>query len=118
MELSEFYTRVGGDYAEVKSRLMTDDRIRKYLKKFPNTGDYENLQKALSDEAWTDAFRFSHNLKGMCLNLGLMNLFTPSSELCENLRPGYPEKDCTPMMADVTKAFEDTVAVIIEAFGE
>lgn len=114
MNLSEFYGKVGGEYEEVKSRLLKDERIVKYLLKFPSSGDYENLQAALVEEKWEDAFRYSHNLKGICMNLGLKFLFEPSSALCENLRGGSPKEDCAPMMAEVEKEFKAVVAAIGE----
>ena len=114
MLITEFYDKVNGNYDEVKSRLMTDERIIKYLRKFPATGDFENLKAALAEENWELAFRTSHNLKGMCLNLGLTSLFEPSSALCENLRSGSPKEDCAPFMAEVEKKYTETLEAIAQ----
>ncbi len=112
MQLTDFYLMVHGDYDEVKGRLMTDERILKYLRKFPCMDDYENLEKALEAGQWQDAFRFSHNLKGMCMNLGLQSLYEPSCELCENLRGGSPAQPCGPLMEAVAAGFSQTTSLI------
>lgn len=114
MGVKEFYEKFKDDYNEVLSRLLTEERIKKYLKKLPETGDFENLKESLSQEKWDDAFRFSHNLKGMCLNLGLNHLFLPSSTLCENLRGGAPQEDPSAMMEEVERIYKETVTAIEE----
>ena len=112
MNIIEFYNKVGGNYDEVKSRLMTDERIIKFVRKFPDSGDYEALRSALNEKNWNDAFRYSHNLKGMCLNLSLTALFEVSSALCENLRDGSPKQDCEPMMAAVDVKYAELMSAI------
>lgn len=114
MQLNEFYSKVGGNYDEVKSRLMTDDRILRFLQKFPSSDDFDNLKRTLSEKKWDEAFRFSHNLKGICLNLGLVSLYEVSSALCENLRGGLPKEDCSPMMEKVEAKYLDTIKAIKE----
>lgn len=114
MQLNDFYQKLGGDYEEVKSRLLTDARIYKYLMKFPASPDFESLQQALAENNWDLAFRFSHNIKGICLNLGLRSLYEPSNALCENLRGGSPKEDCAPMMTLVEEKYKETIAAISE----
>lgn len=113
MTIQEFYTAVSGNYAEVYGRLMTDKRICKYLLKFKDCDDYQNLEDAIDAGNWPDAFRFSHNLKGMCLNLSLTALATVSSDLCEEFRNGAPQKDISSMNDDVKREY----ARVIEALG-
>ena len=112
MNITEFYNTLGGDYEGVKSRLLTDARILKFLRKFPSAKDFDELKPALAAGDWESAFRYSHNLKGNCLNLGLSNLFEPSCALCENLRGGTPKADCAPLLAAVEVAYRDTVNAI------
>ena len=112
MTLQEFYEEIHGNYAEVSSRLMNDKRIYKYLYKFKDCSDYSDLMNALAAENWEDAFRFSHNLKGMCLNLSLSALATVSSDLCEEFRNGPPKKDVSSMVADVTSEYEKVLAAL------
>ena len=114
MQIKEFYEKTNGDYEGVMSRLMKEDRVLKYLKKLPAMDDYKNLKDALAAQDWELAFRSSHNLKGMCLNLGLTSLFEPSSNLCENLRDGSPKEDCAPLMEKLAAVYDETIALINE----
>ena len=114
MNIVEFYNTLGGDYEGVKSRLLTDARIIKFLRKFPAAKDFAELKNSLAVKDWASAFRYSHNLKGNCLNLGLSSLFTPSSNLCENLRSGSPVEDCEPMLAAVETEYQNTINAIAE----
>ena len=71
MKLRDFYNEIGGNYDEVIGRLMNEKRIYKYLFKFKDNVDYQGMLDAIEEKNWETAFRFSHNLKGMGLNLGL-----------------------------------------------
>lgn len=113
MNVKEFYAKTGGDYEGVFSRLMTDARIEKYLLKFAEGTDYNGLQESLAVQNYPDAFRFSHNLKGVSLNLGLTKMAAVSSELCEELRAGVaPKNDITGMVAAVSAEFEHICAEV------
>ena len=114
MNLVEFYDQLAGNYEDVKARLLKDERILRFLRKFPAAKELEELKAALAAGDWATAFRASHTLKGNCLNLGLDGLFAPSSELCENLRGGSPEKDWQPLLAAVEAEYQKT----IEAIGQ
>jgi len=112
MTIEEFYTSIDASYAEVMGRLLKDDRIKKYLVMFSNGTDYSDLLNNLDAENYTDAFRNIHSIKGMSLNLGLQKLAKVSSELCEELRNGKPDKDISKMLEAVKKEYEFTVGEI------
>ena len=112
MTVNECYTLMQGDYQDVLGRLMTDARIQKYLGKFAAGTDYSQLLSALEEQRYEEAFRFSHNLKGMCLNLGLSVLAASSSTLCEALRNGPPTVDVAPMLAQVTADYNMVIDAI------
>ena len=103
MNLEQFYETVGGNLNEVRARLAKDERILKYLRKFVDSPDYDGLVSALEQSNYADAFRFSHNLKGVAANLGLQSLYEVSSALCEELRNGEPKVDVTDMLKAVTE---------------
>ena len=46
MTVQEFYETTNGDYSEIISRLITEDRIKRFLLKFLNTEDFNELKKA------------------------------------------------------------------------
>lgn len=114
MNVKEFYQHVGGNYDEVMSRLLTEKRVCKYLNKLPQTGDIENMNTAFAEKRWEDAFRFSHNMKGMSLNLSLTKLAEVSAELCDTVRHGAPEVDVDPLI----KAVNDRYQLVISALGD
>lgn len=112
MTLQEFYVLAGGKYEEVLSRLMDDARIKKYLNKFVDTKDCNDMLEAIKNEDWETAFRMSHNLKGMSQNLGLTTLGRVSSELCETMRHGKPTEDNTGLVDAVMEEYNRVISAI------
>ena len=47
---------------------------------------YDTIGADFAEKNAEKAFRAAHTLKGICLNLGLKNLYTVSSDLTEKLR--------------------------------
>lgn len=107
MNLAECFKMIGGDYEGVISRLSGEERVIKYLKKFIDSPDYSLLMTAVEDKEWNEAFRLSHNIKGVCLTLGLTKLYDSSYTLCESLRDGEPKTDIS---GYVSKLMEDYTA--------
>jgi HPt (histidine-containing phosphotransfer) domain-containing protein len=112
MTLQECYESMGADYEGVSGRLLSDDRIRKYLLKFLGTTDYQIMLEALGNKDYELAFRMAHNLKGVSLNLGLTGLQTSSASLCEALRGGKPEIDITSLLESVKEEYQKVVSSI------
>lgn len=110
MTVPEFYETIHGDYEGVMSRLMKQERVLKYVGKFFNGAGLTELDKALAEQRWSDAFREAHSMKGMALNLGFSVLATSSSELCEALRSGEPVGDIPAMHDAVAKDYAETEA--------
>jgi HPt (histidine-containing phosphotransfer) domain-containing protein len=101
-----------GDYEGVKGRLLNDERIQKYLLKFAAATDYQQMVDAIDQEDYELAFRMSHNLKGVCLNLGITQLQKSSEILCEEFRNGKPQNDITGMLQAVTEDYQSTISAI------
>lgn len=114
MNVKEFYSLVGGDYEDCLSRIPKEEKIVKFLRMFAGSDEYDNMMKAIEAEDWTTGFRGSHSMKGMCANLGLSKLRESSSELCETMRNGAPTVDIGPLVEEVRKDYEKTVAAIGE----
>lgn len=89
MTIQQFYGVVGGDAEEVLSRLMNETLVKKFLFKFSDDPNYEELANAIGAEDWETAFRAAHTIKGLCLTLGLGNLAKSASQLTELLRGGF-----------------------------
>ncbi len=88
MSLEQFYADVGGSYPEVKKHLMNGSVILRFLMKFSEDKTFSALENSLANGNIEEAFRAAHTLKGLCLNLGFNDLYTPLSELTEILRAG------------------------------
>ena len=112
MTVKECYEMMGENYEEVISRLMSDERVAKYLHKFADANDIEKLETTLEEKDWETAFRNAHNLKGLSLNLGFDKLRQSSDILCEALRGGEPAEDIAPMLAKVREDYENVVSAI------
>ena len=106
MTVQAFYQAVGGNYEEVMSRLMTEQRVMKYLRKLPQSDDVAQMNLAFDQGRWEEAFRFSHNVKGMALNLSLTVLAAAASDLCETVRNGPPTVDFLPLLVDVNGKYQ------------
>lgn len=112
MTVQECYAKMSGDYEGVKERLLKDERIEKYLRKFLDSGDYASMMEALEKKDYETAFRASHSLKGVSLNLGFTGLRNSSDKLCEALRGGEPKVDLQDMVLAVTEDYEQVKAAI------
>lgn len=86
MELKDFYTAVGGDYATVLTRLPSASLILRFLGKFPKDPTWNELHWAWEKKDVETAFRAAHTLKGTSANLGLDALCKAASDLTEQLR--------------------------------
>lgn len=105
MTLSECYRRVGGNYQEVTDRLGNEILVERFLMKFLQDPSYVQLSAALEEKDVQNAFRAVHTLKGVCLNLGLTDLFEVSSALTEKLR-GMDMLGYEPYYEEVKKEYK------------
>lgn len=106
MNVKECYEAMSGDYEGVKGRLMTDERIKKFLLKVPQGEPMDEIFENLNNKDYETAFRNVHNMKGVALNLGLSVLANSSSDLCEALRGGEPSVDITPLLEQLKKDYD------------
>lgn len=114
MNIRDFYLSIGGDYDEVLGRLVKEERIVKYLKKFADTDPLSDFLKAYEKFDCEEAFRTTHSLKGMCQNLGFVKLEKSISALCEEFRHGKPEKDVTPLVESALADYKNVIDSINE----
>ncbi|MDE6201643.1 MAG: Hpt domain-containing protein [Clostridiales bacterium] len=86
MTVEECYEKMGGDYADVTSRLRTDERIKRFLLKVVDDASFNNLCENIASHNIDEAFRAAHTLKGVCSNLSLTMLYHSASAITEVLR--------------------------------
>ncbi len=117
MDIKECYARFGGDYEDAEVRLLSAERIERFLKKFVEIDDCGQLLAALKEKDYGTAFLKAHDLKGTSSNLGFTSLYSSSSELCEVLRGGQPSIDISPLVDAVNKdcaAIREAAALLSE----
>ena len=112
MTVEMFYARIGGDYAGTKARLMTDERIVRFVNKFPTDGSYQLLVDSIAAGNAEEAFRAAHTIKGVAQNLGFTALFTVAEEGTEILRAG--SLDVAAKMPTLTEKYKLTIDAINE----
>ena len=116
MTLQECYEKMGGDYAEVLARLISQERIEKYMIKFLDDPTYQTLCEVKEAKDAQSVFLQIHTLKGVSQNLGFGNLYKVSHDMTEAVRGGVPLED-ERLFEAVSAAYNETVAVIKEFAG-
>lgn len=110
MTVEKFYEHIGGDYAGTKARLMTDERICRFVNKFPADGSYQLLLDSIAAGNVEEAFRAAHTIKGVAQNLGFTSLYTIAEEVTEILRAG--SLDVEAKMPNLTAQYRLTIDAI------
>ena len=111
MSLRTCYEALGGNLDSVLGRLPSERLVQKFVLKFLNEGSYAELMTAVQAKDGEAAFRASHTLKGICLNLSFDKLYASSERICEALRNGWT--DDAPAMAEAVEAdYRQTIAAI------
>lgn len=113
MTLRECYEMMCGDYEGVTGRLVSESLVRKFTLKFLNDPSFGQLQAAIESGDGGEAFRASHTLKGICLNLGFTALFDASSDLTEKLRGNNTlDDESKSLFARVHEEYDRTIQAI------
>jgi hypothetical protein len=115
MTVKECYDAMGGNYDEVLGRLRKDERIQKFLLRFPEDPSYGQLKEALDKHDVPEAFRASHTLKGTGQNLALTPLYQSADILCEALRGKETYED---RYAQLFKDVERDYALVTGCIGK
>ena len=108
---------MGARYEDVLRRLGTEERIKKFLGMLLRDQSYDQLQQAMAGGRGEEAFRASHSLKGICMNLGLERLFLSTNALTEELRGGNVTEASLGLYKQVEQDYQ-TAVTCIEALLE
>lgn len=95
MTTEELYERIGGDYADVMSRLQMDKLVARFVVRFVDDPSCADLIAAWDAGDEKAAFEAAHRAKGVCANLSLTDLARLTSGICEALRPGNEDLRAT-----------------------
>lgn len=118
MTVRECYEKLGGDYDDAMSRVGSEKFISKYLLKFLDLTDFNDMIEAISIKDWDAAFRASHNLKGIALNLSFTKLAGDGASLCDTMRHGAPVIDITELKDKVSADYKLAVDAITQFKNE
>lgn len=86
MTLESLYQQIGGNYPDVKTRLVKEERIEKFVLLFLKDSSCSAFVKAMEAGNVEAAFRAVHTLKGVCMNLGFDALYQIADRITEQLR--------------------------------
>lgn len=111
MTVKECYEALEGNYDEVMSRLMKEDRVQKFVLKFLGDESWDLINTSVEAKDWNTAFRAAHTLKGVCQNLSFSKLYDSSHELTEAMRDGKALEDYG-LLEQVKKDYDQTIEAI------
>ncbi len=114
MTVKECYEQVGGNYEEVKKRLMDDKRIIKFLGLFMKDENFEKLCSTMEKKDYKEAFRAAHSIKGVANNMAFTEYAAVISEITEDLRAGK----CTEETWKLFERAKEQYAAIAAAVGQ
>lgn len=109
--LEVFYRRLGGDYQDVYYRLEDEKTILRFLKRFLEEESYRNFLERYEAHDEEEAYRYIHNLKGVCLNLGFGDLYQSCEQIINEFHAGFPQ--LTPDQLALLDRRYDTVIIEI-----
>lgn len=80
MKLKNFYDKIGENYDLLLSRLLSSERIEKYLTIFFDDNNIRDLKMQILSNDIQSAINTAHTLKGVTATLGFDHL---AAEICE-----------------------------------
>ena len=82
----------GVDYDGALHRFLNNESMyEKFLVKFPDDVNYENILRLQGERKYEEIFSFSHTLKGTAGNLGLEPVRVVASSITELIRGKNPD---------------------------
>ena len=118
MSLEACYAMMDGDLEGVRSRLLSDARIEKFVPMFLKDKSMETLRASLDSGTLDDAYRAAHTIKGTSRDLGFTHLFEIGEQMQEALRPPADGSPVDTAEAEaLMPALEAEYAKTVEAIG-
>lgn len=111
-DLREALIAEGVDYNTTLERFMgKEDLYHKFLIKFLDDDNFNQLEGFLNDKKVEEAFKCAHTIKGLCGNLGFENLLEVDIPLVEILRAGSLES-VDELFEDLKKRYDSLCDII------
>lgn len=115
MNLRECYVEIHGSYEEMMNRLPREASIIKYLRKFAENTEFDELLAAYGEGNYRRIFELAHDLKGMAANFSITEFQAVISDICEACRNGEPENGFDELIEKAKaehKAVVDAIALL------
>lgn len=112
MTLRECYEEMNGDLDDALKRLALEDRVKRFLLRFPQDNSYDDLRRAMEEKDLKAAYRAAHTLKGVSLNLSLTTLANSSSALASALKDDQWSDEVPSLYEMVINDYMETIGVI------
>ncbi len=112
MTVRECYRELGADFEGVVSRLVTEERVKKFVLKLPEDDSFARLSTAMAGDDAELAFMGAHTMKGIAMNLGLTGLAETAGALTEELRQGTITPDSRSFFKELENRYQETVRII------
>ena len=114
MKLKECYQKMNGDYDDIMARLPREASIIKYLRKFAENQEFQDMLCAAVEKDYQKVFELSHDLKGMAANLSITTLQGYVSEICEQTRNKVPDSGFDELLQKAKEEYD----IVIEAINQ
>lgn len=112
MTVRECYDQLGADYEGVVSRLMTEERVKKFVVRLPQDPSFSHLRKAMEQQDAKGAFMGVHTIKGLAMNLGLTELARVAEAMTEELRDSSITPKADELYTELEQSYKETIRLI------
>lgn len=112
MTIKECYTKLGGDYDTAIRAISKESRIEKVLKMLPKDKSMDALRSALEQKDFDAAFRASHTLKGIFLNLCLSRQAKAAIDLTDALRERKEASEIAALFTQLEQSYNETLHIL------
>lgn len=109
MTVKEFYEVVGGNYNKIIENLKKDDRILHFTNMFLEDNTFHELDIALKEKKYEEAFKAAHKLKGVCQNMYFDKMAQVVSEITEGLRNESDVDKAESLFPELEKIYRLTI---------
>ncbi len=117
MTLEECYAALEGSYTDAIGRLRSEKLVRKFAIKFLADPSFQLLEDSLASQDYSEAFRASHTIKGVCQNLAFNKLGNSSDQLTESLRGGWTDA-AAGLVEQVRAEYQQTINALRQLDAE
>lgn len=111
-EIFEGLKEQGVDLDKVMKRFLGKEELYlRFLKRFPEDGNFQRMQEQFQQGNLEEAFKAAHTLKGLAANLGLDSIIKSVYPITEKLRAGLAD-GVTELMEEAGKEYQQIMEIL------